>query len=86
MKTQTKKPDYLRILEVLQRNEGTFVCSNVFFRELFIKDYAHRIADLRSKGYHIDGRKCDQHDHKINTYKLIKKDYTEKDQLSLIAL
>ena len=86
MKTQTKKPDYLRILEVLQRNEGTFVCSNVFFRELFIKDYAQRIADLRSKGYDIEGIKCNQHDHKINMYKLTKKDYTERDQLSLIAL
>ena len=80
------KADKDRIYDVLKRNEGTFVCSSIFFRELFVKDYAQRISDLRSKGHEIEGIKCDQHDHKLFMYKLIKKDYTEKDQLSLIAL
>lgn len=80
------KADKDRIYDVLKRNEGTFVCSSIFFRELFVKDYAQRIADLRAKGYEIEGIKCDQHDHKMFMYKLTKKDYTERDQLSLIAL
>lgn len=80
------KADKDRIYDVLKRNEGTFVCSSIFFRELFVKDYAQRISDLRSKGHEIEGIKCDQHDHKLFMYKLIKKDYTERDQLSLIAL
>ena len=80
-----KKSDKDRIHDVLKRHEGTWVCSSIFFRELFIKDYAQRIADLRKKGIIIDGKTCDQHNHKMNMYKLTKINYTEKDQLSLLT-
>ena len=80
------KADKDRIYDVLKRNEGTWVCSGIFFRELFIKDYAQRISDLRSKGHDIEGIKCDQHDHRLFMYKLKKKDYTREDQLNLLTI
>jgi len=66
--------DKQRIKDVLVRNEGTWVCSKVFFTELFIKDYAQRVSDLRSAGLNIEGQKCDNpvHDHKLFMYKYTK--------------
>ena len=67
-----KVSDKQRILNVLQKHEGEWVCSMVFLRELFIKDYAQRIAELRAAEHNIDGEKCTLHDHKPFMYKLNK--------------
>jgi len=61
--------DKQRIKNMLFKNEGQWVCSQIFFRELFIKDYAQRISDLRSMGLDIEGKACDQHGHKMYMYK-----------------
>jgi hypothetical protein len=58
------------IYNILRRNENTFVCSGVFLRDYFIKDYAQRISELRAKGHKIDGMKCNEHNHKLFMYKL----------------
>jgi hypothetical protein len=77
--------DVETIHKTLKLNEGNWVCSQVFFRNFFIKDYAQRISDLRKKGITIEGKRCDQHSHKMYMYKIPIIDYTEKDQLSLLT-
>ena len=66
------------IKNILLRNEDNWVCSSVFLRDHFIKDYAQRISDLRKKGYKISGTKCEieGHSHKMNMYKLLEDDVT----------
>tara|TARA_Y100000004_G_scaffold153709_1_gene177598 strand:+ start:1352 stop:1588 length:237 start_codon:yes stop_codon:yes gene_type:complete len=66
---KTKLTDKVRIYNVLVRAEGQWVCSSVFFRELFIKDYAQRIAEIRAEGLDIESKKCDQHAHRVFMYK-----------------
>ena len=67
-----KVSDKQRILDILKRHEGEWVCSMIFFRELFIKDYAQRIAELRAVQHNIEGEKCKLHNHKPFMYKLNK--------------
>lgn len=62
--------DKQRILNILRRSENEWVCSMVFMRELFIKDYAQRISELRSDNHNIDGERCMIHDHKPFMYRL----------------
>jgi hypothetical protein len=64
-----KVADKQRIKNLLFKAEGQWVCSQIFFRELFIKDYAQRISELRSMGLDIEGKVCDQHGHKLFMYK-----------------
>lgn len=66
---KAKLTDKIRIKNMLVRAEGQWVCSSVFFRELFIKDYAQRIAEIRAEGLDIDSKKCDQHGHRLFMYK-----------------
>lgn len=67
-----KVSDKQRILNVLKRHEGEWVCSTVFLREFYIKDYAQRIAELRAAKHNIDGETCKLHGHKPYMYKLNK--------------
>ena len=69
MKTRTKS-DKQRILDLLRRNENGWVCSMTIMSELFIKDYAQRISDLRADNHNIDGERCTIHDHKPFMYRL----------------
>ncbi len=62
--------DKQKILNILKRNENTFVCSGVFIFENRIKDYAQRISELRSAGHDIEGIACQDHNHKLFMYKL----------------
>ena len=47
--------DKQTILNILKRNENTFVCSGIFIFENRIKDYAQRISELRAAGHNIEG-------------------------------
>tara|TARA_R100001440_G_scaffold37494_2_gene56823 strand:- start:16438 stop:16662 length:225 start_codon:yes stop_codon:yes gene_type:complete len=62
--------DKQTILNILKRNENTYVCSGVFIFENRIKDYAQRISELRSEGHDIIGFVCTEHNHKLFMYKL----------------
>ena len=64
-----KVADKQRIKNLLVQAEGQWLCSSIFFKELFIKDYAQRISELRSTGLDIEGKVCDQHNHKLFMYK-----------------
>jgi hypothetical protein len=70
--------DKEKILNRLTAANHNYVCSSVFLREDFVKDYAQRISDLRKKGYKISGTKCEieGHSHKMNMYKLLEDDVT----------
>jgi len=70
--------DKQKILNRLNQANYNYVCSSVFLKEDFVKDYAQRIADLRKKGYKIYGTKCkfEGHSHKLNMYKLLRDDVT----------
>ena len=70
--------DREKILMRLYRANHTYVCSSVFLREDYVKDYAQRIKDLRDRGHKISGKKCDKqgHSHKMNMYKLLEDDVT----------
>ena len=49
--------DRSKIREILIRNQDTWVCSSVFLREHFIKDYAQRISEIRTEkvnGFNVD--------------------------------
>ena len=41
--------DKQTILNILKRNENTFVCSGIFIFENRIKDYIQRISELRAQ-------------------------------------
>ena len=65
------------IKNILLRNEDNLVCSSVFLREHFIKDYAQRISEIKHDNYNgykieIQGKKCDMHNHRLFMYKLSK--------------
>ena len=67
--------DRSKIREILIRNQDTWVCSSVFLREHFIKDYAQRISEIRTEkvnGFNVEiqGKTCDLHNHKQHMYKL----------------
>ena len=70
--------DKQKILNRLNQANHNYVCSSVFLREDYVKDYAQRIADLRNLGHKITGKKCDRegHSHKMNMYKLLRDDVT----------
>ena len=63
------------IKNILLRNEDNWVCSSVFLRDHFIKDYAQRISEIKHDNYNgfkveIQGKKCEMHDHRLFMYKL----------------
>jgi len=63
------------IKNILIRNQDNWVCSSIFLREHFIKDYAQRISEVKRekvRGCDIDiqGKKCELHDHRLFMYKL----------------
>ena len=67
--------DRKKVREILIRNQDTWVCSSVFLREHFIKDYAQRVSEVKTEkvnGFKIEiqGMKCDMHDHRLFMYKL----------------
>jgi len=67
--------DRNKVKEILIRNKDTWVCSSVFLREHFIKDYAQRVSEVKTEkvnGFDIEiqGKKCDMHDHRLFMYKL----------------
>lgn len=65
-----KPSDKQKIKNMLVNAEGQWVCSSIFFREHFIKDYAQRISELRlNDKLNIEGKVCDQHGHKMFMYK-----------------
>tara|TARA_R100001440_G_scaffold28100_3_gene45661 strand:+ start:499 stop:735 length:237 start_codon:yes stop_codon:yes gene_type:complete len=66
---KTKLTDKARIKNLLLKAEGQWICSSVFFRELFVKDYAQRISEIRAEGLDIESKVCDQHGHRLFMYK-----------------
>jgi len=64
------KSDKQRIKDILW--SGDWVCGSTIMRELFIKDYAQRISDLRKESLNIEGEPCNLqgHNHRQYMYKL----------------
>jgi hypothetical protein len=62
--TEAKEPkegtDNHRVLEKLRERRFDYVCGTHFL-QLFIKDYAQRIHDLKNMGHRIESAYCKEH-------------------------